>query len=244
MINLLRSELLKLKRSMMVRVAFAGVSVTPIITFLAYVLYRDDNLSLEYSFADLLSETSFYFVILIGTPLFGVLAAWLFNREFSENTLKDILAIPVSRSALIVSKLALFLFSILVLSLWSCLLGCILAFIGNLPGGSLSVIARYFAIFALDGWYLFLLSTPIVFATLLFRDYVPVIIFTVCITLVSVMVSNSEYQAFYPWTAILSVVMKESRPPCSAIIPYASIYGTSLVSFVASLIFFERMDIT
>jgi ABC-2 type transport system permease protein len=54
----------------------------------------------------------------IGLIGFGFVTSWVFGREYSENTLKDILALPVSRSSIVISKL-------LVVVLWSILLAFI-----------------------------------------------------------------------------------------------------------------------
>jgi len=54
----------------------------------------------------------------IGLIGFGFVTSWVFGREYSENTLKDILSLPVSRSSIVISKL-------LVAALWSILLAFI-----------------------------------------------------------------------------------------------------------------------
>ena len=51
----------------------------------------------------------------IGLIGFGFATSWVFGREYTENTLKDMLALPVSRSSIVISKL-------LVVALWSILL--------------------------------------------------------------------------------------------------------------------------
>lgn len=228
---------------MMAFVGFAGAAVTPLVTFTGYMLYRNKHPGEIYSMETLLSETSLYMVILIGTPLFGVLATWVFNREFAENTLRNILAIPVSRSALVVSKMIALFVWIEVLSAWSWLVAVVLGFAGGMWDGSSGVLVRYLAQFLVEGCWLFLLMTPIVFATLVLRNYVPVIIITVAITLVSVVIGNSEYQAVFPWTAILTVVTKKFPAEYPRAVPYVSIIGTSIAGFVASLAYFRRMDV-
>ena len=54
-------------------------------------------------------------IALIG---FGFITSWVFGREYYENTLKDMLALPVPRSSIVISKL-------LLSALWSILLACI-----------------------------------------------------------------------------------------------------------------------
>src|SRR5699024_11561941 len=51
------------------------------------------------------------------------------------------------------------------------------------------------------GMFLFILSTPIILVTIVMKNYVPTIIFTVVITLINVMGGNSEHRALFPWAA-------------------------------------------
>src|SRR5699024_11713653 len=55
--------------------------------------------------------------------------------------------------------------------------------------------------FSIGGVLLFILSTPIILVTLVMKNYVPTIIFTVVITLINVMGGSSEHRALFPWAA-------------------------------------------
>lgn len=243
MLNLIYAEFLKMRRSMMALVSLAGSAVTPLITFTSFVVYRERHGLGELTMEKLMSDTSLYTVILIGTPLFGVLATWLFNREFVEDTLKSVLVIPVSRTALIVAKFITLFVWLIGLSVWAWLVAVLLGFAGGFSGATAAILWKYLLTFVAEGCWLFLLTTPIVFATLLLRNYVPVIVLTVSITLVSIVVGNSEYRAVYPWTAIIPIISGDFPPEYSRFVPYVSILATSFAGFIASIVHFNRMDI-
>jgi ABC-2 type transport system permease protein len=57
----------------------------------------------------------------------GFVTSWVFGREYSENTLKDILALPVSRSSIVTSKL-------LAAAFWSIFLVCIFVIFSIMSG--------------------------------------------------------------------------------------------------------------
>ena len=40
----------------------------------------------------------------IGIIGFGFVTSWVFGREYSDRTMKDILALPISRSSIVISK--------------------------------------------------------------------------------------------------------------------------------------------
>src|SRR5699024_9611652 len=56
-------------------------------------------------------------VLIIGAPLYGVVTTYLFNREYVENTIKNILTIPVSRVSFIMSKTLLLFMWIMMLTM-------------------------------------------------------------------------------------------------------------------------------
>src|SRR5699024_6980282 len=62
-------------------------------------------------------NVNLYTVLIIGAPLYGVVTTYLFNREYVENTIKNILTIPVSRVSFIMSKTLLLFMWIMMLTM-------------------------------------------------------------------------------------------------------------------------------
>ena len=84
------------------------------------------------SFLSLLAEMA----AMGGAILFGFVASWVFGREYSDKTAKDLLAQPVSRSSVVTAKF-------LIVALWSLILivamaaaGILAGFLAGLPGWS------------------------------------------------------------------------------------------------------------
>ncbi|WP_291580311.1 ABC transporter permease [Clostridium sp. UBA6640] len=241
--NLLYTELLKLKRSNMFWVSIVGAIVTPFMCFIAYVMQKVKRPDIPIEFNKLFSDCNFYVILLIGVLLYGLIAAYLFNREYVENTLKNLLTIPVSRINLIVSKLVLLLIWIMVLTIISWVMTLIFGLIGPFEDLNTTILITSFKEYIIGGGLLFLLSTPIIFVTLLFKDYVPTIAFTIAITMVNVLISNSEYSVLYPWSATIAVATNIFRPEYPPIYSYISIFTTFIIGFIAMVIYFRRVDI-
>ncbi len=55
----------------------------------------------------------------LGLIGFGFLASWIFGREYSDRTVKDLLALPLPRSYIVISKF-------IVMAVWGVLLSLIL----------------------------------------------------------------------------------------------------------------------
>jgi ABC-2 type transport system permease protein len=77
-----------------------------------------------------------------GFFLFVLAISWVFGREFADGTLKDMLAVPVQRSSIILAKF-------IVTAIWSAALTIVMFIVGlvmgaiiKLPGGSISVILQ------------------------------------------------------------------------------------------------------
>src|SRR5699024_11614963 len=68
-------------------------------------------------FKKLFYNVNLYTVLIIGAPLYGVETTYLFNREYVENTIKNILTIPVSRVSFIMSKTLLLFMWIMMLTM-------------------------------------------------------------------------------------------------------------------------------
>jgi len=58
-----------------------------------------------------------------GFLLFGLIVSWVFGREYSDRTAKDLLALPTSRSAIVLSKF-------LVVAVWSAALTVLTCLVG------------------------------------------------------------------------------------------------------------------
>ncbi len=73
-----------------------------------------------------------------GFFLFVLVISWVFGREFADGTLKDMLAVPVQRSSILLAKF-------IVVAVWSAALTIVIFIVGlvmgaliRLPGGSIS----------------------------------------------------------------------------------------------------------
>src|SRR5699024_12000992 len=86
-------------------------------------------------FKELFYNVNLYTVLIIGAPLYGVVTTYLLNREYVENTIKNILTIPVSLVSFIMSKTLMMFMWIMKLTIidWylSILYGILMMFVGN-----------------------------------------------------------------------------------------------------------------
>ncbi|MDZ5471282.1 ABC transporter permease [Bacillus sp. 31A1R] len=244
MVNLLYTELLKLKRSKMFFISILGASVAPILIVVASFLHLKTKTNAEpILFEELFFQGNLYTVIIIGVPLYGVVTAYLFIREYLEDTLKNLLTIPVPRFSLIICKSILLFLWIMLLTMftWSITLG--LGVLFQFEGLSASLVIHSFRQFLLGGALLFVLSSPIIFITLWLKNYVPTIICTIVITLMNVMASNSEHRDLFPWAAAGDIATNSMLSTYPAMYSYMIIGVISVVGWVCTIFYFNRVDV-
>ncbi len=98
-----------------------------------------------------------------GIMLFGLIATWVFGREYSDRTVKDLLALPTSRSTIVLAKF-------IVVAAWSAALTVMICLIGlgvgaavGLPQASAPVILNDGLLIAQAACLTIALLTPVAF---------------------------------------------------------------------------------
>ncbi len=74
-----------------------------------------------------------------GAVLFSILTSWVFGREFSDRTVKELLAVPTSRSAIVSAKFVVIAILSIVITALVLGLGLIVGRLVNIPGWSASL---------------------------------------------------------------------------------------------------------
>ncbi|MVO99060.1 ABC transporter permease [Paenibacillus lutrae] len=244
MASLLFTEFLKLKRSKMFLISILGAAVAPFMVVVAtWVQLQTKANPPVVLFEQLFYETNLYVVLVIGVPLYGVVTAYLFSREYQEDTLKNLLTIPVSRMSYLLSKLLMLLMWIIALTLVAWSLTLVLGLLTRFDGFSGALVLQSLQRFVTGGLLLFILSMPTVLITLVLKNYVPTIIFTIVITMINIMGANSEHRDLFPWAAVQDITNQSLLPTYPAFYTYALIAAASLGGLAAILIYFRRTDI-
>src|SRR5699024_11409391 len=97
--------------------------------------------------------------------------------------------------------------------------------------------------FSIGGVLLFILSTPIILVTLVMKNDVPTIIFTVVITLINVMGGSSEHRALFPWAAAGDVANHTLRSTYPPEYSYTAILVTARTGLIALIVSSKMPDL-
>jgi bacitracin transport system permease protein len=243
LVNLLFTELLKLKRSKMFLISIIGAAIAPFMVVVATFVQMKTKSDLTVTFDELFYQTNLYTVLVIGVPLYGVVTAYLITREYMEDTLKNLLTIPVSRMSFLMSKYLLLFIWILLLTFVAWILTLGLGVLCQFEGLTTKLMFQSIKQFSMGGGLLFILSSPIILVTLVSKNYVPTIIFTIVITMLNVMSGNSEHRGLFPWAAAGDIANNTLLPTYPAVYSYLGIAVTAIIGFIVSVVYFKRVDI-
>ena len=146
------AETLKLRRSKVPLFTLIGFAFLPLVGGLFMIILKDpakaQSMGLISAKAQLtvgVAEWSTFFALLAqamaigGGILFSVFTAWVFGREFSDHTAKELLALPTSREAIVGAKFLVVAGWTLILILLCYLLGLVVGQLVDIPGWSLDL---------------------------------------------------------------------------------------------------------
>ena len=182
----LATEILKARRGRALWFAGLGYMLLPLVGGLFMIILKDPaatrNMGLISAKAQLAAGVAdwpaFFGMLSQGTAIGGTVVyalgtSWVFGREYADHTLKDLLALPTPRSALVAAKLLVLLAWGLALAAAACLVGIAVGSAIGLPGWSPAAVTQAVANLAVTAVLTLSLVTPIALAASIGRGYLP-----------------------------------------------------------------------
>jgi len=146
-----------------------------------------------------------YFTLLIqgisGVGLVGIgfVTSWVFGREFSDRTVKDILALPVSRTSIVLAKFIVVLIWSVLLSFAYLAFGLFAGLLVDIPGWSREIVFKYVHIYLVTSLLIMFLSTPVAFFASLSRGYIYPLGFVILTLLIANFTGLVGLGPYFPW---------------------------------------------
>lgn len=193
---------------------------------------------------------SFYNVLMqiilaLGQIGFGMVAGWVFGREYIDRVVKDLLALPVSRTGIVISKF-------IIIGIWCILLTLVLFISGilvglaiRIPGWSSDLAIHSFVIFTKASLLTMLLCTPVAFLASVSRGYLLPLGFAILMLILTNLVAAGipNVLPYFPWgiPALCSGIGGNAMPHAS-IVNYSILAATSILGFTATAIWWRFAD--
>lgn len=134
-----------------------------------------------------------------GLFLFVLVISWVFGREFADGTVKDLLAVPVTRASILLAKF-------IVTVLWSAALTGVILLAGliigarlGLPGGSPQTVLQGSALALITVCLVMAAMPPFAFYASLGRGYLLPLGLVVLTMMVTNLVAVLGWGEFFPW---------------------------------------------
>ncbi|MEZ4706017.1 MAG: ABC transporter permease [Caldilineaceae bacterium] len=178
-----------------------------------------------------------------GIVIFSFIASWVFGREYADHTVKDLLALPTGRSAIVLAKFVL-------IALWSALLMAAIYLIGLgvglavvLPPAPVEVFWRGTATIAVTTILIGALVTPIAFFASAGRGYMPPMSAALLFVFLAQIIAAAGWGEYFPWSipALRSGMAGPEFAHLGAI-SYVIVLLTGVLGSIATFAWWELAD--
>ena len=244
-LSALWAEVLKARRSKVSLLTVAAVSMLPAAAGLFTVILKNPEQARQMGLlgakAELAMGTAdwptFFYVLVLGTAAGGALllafiAAWVFGREFSDHTAKELLALPTPRVVIVGAKFVLIGLWTLGLALWIYLLGVGIGMVVGIPGGSPELAWTSFRYLMLAVLLNCLLMPWVALFASIGRGYLPPLGWAILALALAQILTVLGWADWFPWA--IPALVGELAGPNAEPVPIHS-FVLVLLTFIAGV---------
>ncbi len=243
--QVLATEFLKLRRSKVTWFSLAALSLGPLAIALMMWIVREPGraaqlglLGTKANLSGLTATWPAYFSMLTmvvgigGMLLLAFVVAYVFGREYTEGTAKNLLALPVGRHWFALAKLVVAAVWWAVLVAVVLLEGFALGALLRLPGFSATLAAGAIRDALLAAVVAYLLVPIVAWIAMLGRGYLPPLGFALAMLAVGDVLSHTGWAAWFPWSIVPQFIGAIGKP-ATAIAPASLV--VIAITFVAGI---------
>lgn len=173
-----------------------------------------------------------------GILLFGLVGSWMFGREYSDRTLKDLLALPTPRATIVLGKFVVIVLWAAVLTLLICLIALGAGAAMALPPLPASLIAQGIMTILISLALSIALVTPVAFFASAGQGYLPPIGFMIVAVFFAQLFNVTGYGEFFPWA--IPALFSQGKE--IGAISYLIVFLTSVIGMAATFLWWEFAD--
>ena|SRR5215213_3332624 len=252
------TETLKMRRSKIPLFTALGFSVVPFIGGLFMIILKDPeaakSMGLISAKAQLLAGVAdwpTYFGILAqatavgGAILFSIVTIWVFGREFSDHTAKELLALPTARETIVSAKFLVIVVWVLLLTLVMFAIGLLVGKLVVIPGWSIILVRSAFGDVVGSAILTMALLPFVAFFASTGRGYMPPFGWTILTVVLAQIAAITGWGDWFPWSvpALFSGVAGP-RANLLGIHSYIIVVVTCISGFLATLYWWRDADHT
>ncbi|MGD0565982.1 MAG: ABC transporter permease [Candidatus Goldiibacteriota bacterium] len=216
----LKGEYTKIIKSKVMPVTFAAAVIMP--AMMAFMIFVAKDPALAHKLGIIGTKAK-----IIGTPdwpsffnlltqsacgiqlvIFGFVTSWIFGREYSDRTIKDLLALPLPRHAVVIAKLiaaALWCAALFVFIFAAAIAGG--AAVG-LTGWNTNVLAENFVTLFITSLAVIYLNSVVAFIACASRGYLAAVGFVILSAILINFAGAIGFSEYYPWAVPMLFAVK------------------------------------
>jgi len=178
-----------------------------------------------------------------GAILYGVLAAWIFGREYSDHTVKELLAVPTPRHAIVTAKFLVLLVWTVAISVLVFGVGLLIGALVDIPGWSLSL----FSSSAIDFMGASLLTIALLpfaaFTASWGRGYLSAVGWIFLTVALAQVAAITGWGSYFPW-AVPALFSEAAGPRSAQLGPHSIpiVLVTSAIGVFLTLLWWRNAD--
>lgn len=213
LLSALWAESLKARRSRVPLLAAIGFSLAPLMDGLFMFIMQNPErarnmglLSVKAQLAMSTADWTTFFGVLTqaiaigGSIVFSIVTAWIFGREFSDHTAKDLMALPTSREKIVAAKLIVLSAWAFATSLWIYLIALLVGSLLDIPGWTSRLAWQSLSDVLAAAAMTLVLMTPVALIASMGRGYLPPLGWAVLTIFFSQIVAATGWGAWFPWS--------------------------------------------
>ena len=206
-------EALKARRSKAIWLTALGFALLPLVGALFMLIIRDPEWARQAGLLNAKARAlsgaadwpSYWSLVEQATAaggllVFGLVATWVFGREYSDHTAKDLLALPTAREAIVAAKLVLVAAWSLLLAAMGFALTLALGTLLGLPGGSPGLLADAARTVAVVAAMTVVVLPPFAWAASAGRGYLPPVGAMFLVVFLGQILATLGWGAYFPWS--------------------------------------------
>ena len=207
------AETLKARRSKVPLLASIGFTLAPLMDGLFMFIMKDPERARQMGLLNVKAQLTIssadwptFFGVLTqaiaigGVIVFSIVTAWIFGREFSDHTAKDLMALPTSRETIVAAKLIVLAGWVFLTCLWIYLVGLFTGSLVDIPGWTNALAVQAFRDVLVTAGMVLLLMAPVAFIASMGRGYLLPLGWTVLAIFFSQIVAATGWGDWFPWS--------------------------------------------
>jgi ABC-2 type transport system permease protein len=195
------------------------------------------------NFLGLLVQT----ILALGPIGFGIVTSWVFGREYSDRVIKDILALPVPRSSIVIAKLVVVVVWNILLSLTLFVLALATGWVVHIPGWSSALAWHALLTFSISALLTMLLCPPVALIASASRGYLLPIGFVILLLIITQLTGMGMpgVMPYFPWAipALCSGAVGSALPR-PGLVSYLILILTAILGLLGTVAWWKYADQT